>query len=177
VEVMGLYWRGGDVQLLDVSGPDVDHLVDVLESPFDEQKLGIGDKIPVSLIKIGVDDGIGYAGLVLDGKKDETVRRAGSLPGDDAAGDACLHAMADQLEIPGPKDIHLPELGTAMRHGMTTYRDAGPGVVGNHALFRVHGLKRRDLFLVAVEPGEEWPGLPAGTLHLPERITAVNRVA
>lgn len=177
MEVMGLYWRGGDVQRLDVPGPDVDPLVDVLESPFDEQKLGIGDKIPVSLIEIGVDDGIRDAGLVLDRKKDKAVRRAGSLPGDHAARDAFLHAMADQLEIPGPKDIHLPELGTAMRHGMTTYRDAGPGVVGNHALFRVHGLKRRDLFLVAVEPGEEWPGLPAGTLPLPERITAVNRVA
>ena len=41
VEVMGLHGRGGDVQLLDVPGPEVDDLVDVLESAFDKQELGI----------------------------------------------------------------------------------------------------------------------------------------
>ena len=41
VEVVGLRWGDGDVQLFDVFGSDVDDLIDVLQCPFDQQKAGI----------------------------------------------------------------------------------------------------------------------------------------
>lgn len=44
VEVMGLGRSGGDVELLDLPGADMDDLVDVLEGAVDQQELGIGDE-------------------------------------------------------------------------------------------------------------------------------------
>ena len=41
VEVMGLRWGGGHVQLFKVLGADVDDLVNVLQSPLDQQEAGI----------------------------------------------------------------------------------------------------------------------------------------
>jgi len=41
VEVVGLGWGCGDVQLFDVLGSDVDDLIDVLQRPLDKQEPGI----------------------------------------------------------------------------------------------------------------------------------------
>ena len=73
VEVMGLHGGGGYVQLLDILGSDVDHLIDVLERTLDQEELGIGDQIPVRFLKIGADDGICDACLILERQEDETV--------------------------------------------------------------------------------------------------------
>jgi hypothetical protein len=61
---MGLHGSGGDVELLNVLGADVNDLVDVLESAFDQEEFGIGDKIAVGFVEVGVDDGVGNAGLM-----------------------------------------------------------------------------------------------------------------
>lgn len=62
----GLHGSGGNVELLDVLRADVNDLIDVLESAFDQEEFGIGDKIPVGFVEVGVDDGVSDAGLVLD---------------------------------------------------------------------------------------------------------------
>ena len=41
VEVMGLRWGCGDIQLFYVLGSDVNDLIDVLQRPFDQQEAGI----------------------------------------------------------------------------------------------------------------------------------------
>ena len=61
----GTHGSGGDVQFLDVLGAEVDHLVDVLKRSVDQQELRIGDEIAVCLVEVGVDDGVGDAGLIL----------------------------------------------------------------------------------------------------------------
>ena len=41
VEVVGLRWGCGDVQLFDVLGSDVNDFIDILQCPIDQQKAGI----------------------------------------------------------------------------------------------------------------------------------------
>ena len=102
---MGLHRSGGNFELLDVLSPNMNDLVDVLEGAVYEQEFGIGDQRAVGLVEVWVDDGIGDAGLVLEREKDEAVRGAGPLPGDDLAGDAELEAMARQLQICCTEDL------------------------------------------------------------------------
>ncbi len=110
MEVMGHHGSGGHVQFLKVPGADMNDLVDVLERTFDQQEPGIGNEVAVGLIEIGVDDGVGDAGLVFDGEKDEAVSGAGPLAGDDLAGDAGFHAVPEQLQVTGAEDVHAVEL-------------------------------------------------------------------
>jgi hypothetical protein len=96
VEVVRLHGSCRHTQFLDVPGSNVNYLIDVLESTFDEQKLGVRHKRPVSLVKFRIDDGIGDAGFVFDGKKDEAVSSARTLSRNHAARNASFHAMSQQ---------------------------------------------------------------------------------
>jgi hypothetical protein len=74
----------------------MNHFIDVLESTFDEQKLGVRHKRPVSLVKLWIDDGVSDAGFVFDGKKDEAVGSARTLSRNYATSYTSFHTMPQQ---------------------------------------------------------------------------------
>jgi hypothetical protein len=122
---MGLHGSCGHTQFLDVLGSDMNYLIDVLESTFDEQKLGIRHKRPASLVKLRIDDGVGDAGFVFDGKKDEAVGSARTLSRNHAAGNASFNTMSQKGKISRPYDSHRAKLLAAVRHGMSSHRHSG----------------------------------------------------
>jgi hypothetical protein len=96
VEVVRLHGSCGHTQFLDVPGSDVNHFIDVLESTLDKQKLGIRYKRPVSLVKLRIDDSVGDAGFVFDGKEDEAVGSAWTLSRNYATRYTSFHTMPQQ---------------------------------------------------------------------------------
>ena len=66
MKVMGNDRRGADVELLDAPGANVDHVVDVLESAFDEQEFGVSDKRAMGFMEVGMDDSVGNSCLIFE---------------------------------------------------------------------------------------------------------------
>jgi hypothetical protein len=58
------------------------------------------------------------------------VGRAGSLAGDDAAGDTYFHSVAKHKEVVDAADVDAAELVAAVSHWVTAHGDARAGVVG-----------------------------------------------
>lgn len=102
---------------------------------------------------------------------------AGALSGNDAAGDASLYSVAKHSEIVGATDVDTPQVIATMCHRMWAHCDTRSGVVGNHALFGIHGLQRRSLLFVLIQRFQERPCLPPRLLNLPERIATVRTFA
>ena len=96
VEVVRLHRRCRHNQFLDVPGSDMNHFIDVLESAFDEQELGVSYKRWVPLVKFWIDDGVSDAGFVFDGKKDKAVGSARTLSRNYATRYTSFHTMPQQ---------------------------------------------------------------------------------
>ncbi len=67
---------------------------------------------------------------------------AGPLAGDDTAGNSCNDTVFPGAQLFGRTDAHALQLFPAMGHGMSSDGDTSAGVIGNHALFRIHGMQR-----------------------------------
>jgi hypothetical protein len=96
VEVVRLHRSCSHTQFLDVLRSNMDHFIDVLESAFDEQELGVSYKRPVPLVKFRIDDGVSDASFVFDGKKDEAVGSAWTLSRNYATRYTSFHTMPQQ---------------------------------------------------------------------------------
>ena len=101
VEIVGLRWSCGDLQLFDLLGSDVNDLIDVLQCPFDQQEPCIRYQGTISLVQLRVDDRVRDAGFIFNRKEDEAVGRAVSLSGDHAAGDPSFDSVAEHTEVVG----------------------------------------------------------------------------
>ena len=73
----------------------MDDIVDILQRAIEEKKLSLNDRGAILFKNIGCDDDVRNAGLIFDAEEDETFRGAGTLPRDDAAGDADPSAIGN----------------------------------------------------------------------------------
>ena len=62
-----------------------DDIILILQSSFYHEELCGAEQQPVFLKQIGVDNGIGYSGFVLDAEKNETFGGAGTLAANDTS--------------------------------------------------------------------------------------------
>lgn len=65
MKIMGPYFEGAVGKSSQARRFDVDHIVLVLERTFDQQKLAACDHEPVAVVKVGGDNDVGDARLVL----------------------------------------------------------------------------------------------------------------
>jgi len=105
------------------------------------------------LVEVSIDNSVCDASLIFKRDKDEAVSGPWPLPGDHLSGDGGFYAMPHKLKITRTKDLKVTKTSTAVRHGMMSYGHSGFGVIGNHTLLGVHGLKWGHLLLVAVQFG------------------------
>src|SRR5580765_5595291 len=105
MEVVGDVDGGGaPVEGGEAVGLDGDDALLVLDHPLDDQGVGADDDPAVGLEAPGGDDGVGEAGLVLDGQEDESLGGAGPLPDDDDAGYPRAPPVADAPQVAGARD-------------------------------------------------------------------------
>ena len=107
-EIVRLRLGCGDTQLFDVLGSDVDHFIDVLQCSFVQKEASICHQRTVPLVQLRIDDRVGDAGFIFDGKEDEAVGRAGSLSGNHTGGDAGFDPVAKHTEVICTTDTHRP---------------------------------------------------------------------
>ena len=120
---------------------DVNHVVLVLERPFDKEKLAARDNQSVPVVKIWCNYDVGDASLVLHRNEDKSLGCAWPLPGDDAAGHTDKLSVAACSQFLGGEDIAAAQLGSAIVHGMLSDRKSGPSVVRDETLFDFHLLQ------------------------------------
>ena len=99
------------------------------------------------------------------------------LPGDDAAGDPCLHAVPQKHQVSRWDHFHRAKLGPAVSHGMTSDGHSGRGIISNHSFLRFHSAQWRDKLLIAVQAIEERSSLPTSSFNLPQRLSPVHSLS
>ena len=106
-----------------------DDIILILESAFYHEKLRGAEQQPVFLKQIGVDDGIGYSGLILDAEKNETFGGAGTLAANDASSNSQMLPVGDAAEVAGFVNAHRLHAGSMIGHGMRPNGHAGTAKV------------------------------------------------
>jgi len=97
---------GGDVERRNALGLDVDYAGLIWQRAGNEQETGAGDDHAVALEDIRSKDHIGDAGFIFERQEDEAFGGAGTLAGDDTAGDADLALIGSMQQIDGREDVH-----------------------------------------------------------------------
>src|SRR5947209_2498196 len=83
---------------------DRDRPVPFLEDAFDEEAGGADDELAVLLEEVRGDDGLGHAGLVLQGEEEEALGRARALADDPRAGGAHAVGVGEAVHTGGGGD-------------------------------------------------------------------------
>src|ERR1700744_5020956 len=145
VEVVGANFEGAVGAGGKSHSFNVDDVVLILQGAFDQQEAAAGDEQAVAVVQVGSNDDIGDAGFVFHGDEDEAFSGARALAGDDASGGADVFAIAAGFQLLGREDVAAAQFGATVVHGMFANGKAGAGVVGDEALFDIHGIEGEGL--------------------------------
>ena len=150
VKVMGTNIGAGDVERNNSLGFDVNNSVLILKRSFNQEESIARYNDAVLLEYIGCEDDVGDAGFVFEREKDEALGCAGTLAGDDAAGDADGLIATSLHEFVRRQDAMLMESISVICHRVWACGKAGSHVIRCEALIGCHLLQGCRIFIAGV---------------------------
>ena len=148
-------------------------VVDVLQRTFEEKELALNDRGAIALEDIRRDDDVGNTGFIFKAEEDEAFRGAGTLPRNDAAGNANPAAVGDACQIARAQNAQRVQFLAAIGHRMRTDRHARAVEIGDEPFFGCHDVERGRLFS-GFELLQQRARPLRGAFHLPKRITPMR---
>src|SRR5215813_606242 len=131
MKIMRGHGSFADRQDLHARGFYRNHVVDILESAFDQQEFSSDYSETVLPKQVRRDDCIGDAGFVFESEENESFRRARTLASNNSAGYADVGSIANGCEINGAENTQPVKFSTIVRDRMRPNGHTGAAEVGD----------------------------------------------